>query len=189
MYGRKMKLDMPLPAVQSTVIDRNTVAHDQDKMRKIPGKMHNLEVGDTVLFKQTKRNKLTTAYDVKPAMVTVESDHSQITRDGSRFKQVDKRVAHPVTPGASLGREEEEESVSDGENEIIEEESDLDRDFEVDEGLHDVNPGGSHSQGNAGITEPQSRTATEPHHGSIARSREPRATAGKPPIRFGDYVM
>ena len=59
------------------------------------GKEHDLQVGDVVLSKQKKKNKLTPAYNpepvtvtnVKGSMVTVQGEKSS-TRDGSTFKRL-----------------------------------------------------------------------------------------------------
>ena len=61
MYGRRMKIDLPLDAEKGKVVDRARVEKSQGKMLRKKGKDHDLAVGDRVLIKQAKRNKLTPA--------------------------------------------------------------------------------------------------------------------------------
>ena len=66
MYGRRMKIDLPLDAEEGKVVDRARVERSQAKMLSKKGKQHDLTVGDRVLTKQAKRNKLAPAYSPSP---------------------------------------------------------------------------------------------------------------------------
>ena len=159
MFGRRMKIDMPLTPGDSSAICREDVERRQKKMaEQAPGKPHNLSLGDTVMVEQEKRNKLTPRYNPRPArvigvqgsMVTVQSGDKVIVRDGSRFKKV--RVNREAT--RPLPQEESESEEEDT------------------------------SVGSEPSERSESQTTAQP-----ARQRPVRSTAGVPPERLEYYKM
>ena len=169
MFGRKMKGDLPSVPMESNMINRDKIKDFHRKMQARPGKPHQLVKGDSVLVKQSKRNKLTPKYDTTPArvvnvkgsMVTVESGGKDVTRDGSKFKKIPDIRVDINTEDNSSG---EEESVC--------------REDDIEEGDGD-RPSQSHTA--TGVAESQQRTDND----SIAKSRTRRSTAGVPPARLG----
>ncbi len=101
MFNRKMKTK--LPQVVEKV--RHPSLRRRDKQAKRKMKIHadtrkkatpsTLKVGDFVLVRQKKQNKLTPPYDPKPlqitkkkgSMITAERDGWRVTRNSSHFKQ------------------------------------------------------------------------------------------------------
>jgi hypothetical protein len=145
-------------------------------MRERPGKPHKLSVGDSVLVKQPKRNKLTPAYNPHPAkvigvkgsMVAVETDTNTVTRDGSKFKKL-RREAPVLEENSSEDEMPDEEAEVVGADDVHSEESEDD----------DAQPAAGAS----------AHHESSPRHESIARSKPQRATAGVPAVRFGDWQM
>ena len=106
--GRQMKGPLPVLAQQGNTVDRDKDQQYRKKMeesRRNNG-AHELVVGDTVLMRQAKRNKLTPAFspeplkvvEVKGSSVMVSDGQRAIMRDGSYFKKF-----------ASADEEEEED--------------------------------------------------------------------------------
>ena len=60
---------------------------------------HDIHVGDTVLVKQPRKNKLTTAYDPQPyviedingSMISASRESGKIVRNSSHFKRLDAK--------------------------------------------------------------------------------------------------
>lgn len=112
-FGRQMYTKLPnLPSKANKLAKHlNTKFNDQkgkqqmkqyaDKRRK--AKHSNLQVGDKVLVKQDKQNKLTPPYDPKPfeivkkkgTMITAKREDKHITRNSSKFKPVQNAPAMP----------------------------------------------------------------------------------------------
>ena len=108
MFGRK--LNTKLPKLNEKTIDTNVMKSDKinkEKMKSYADRKNNakpsqLKVGDTVLVKQEKKDKLTTPFNPKPmkivetkgTMITAKScdEEKQITRNSSHFKQVKDRL-------------------------------------------------------------------------------------------------
>ena len=58
MFGRRMKIDMPLTPGDSSAICREDVERRQKKMaEQAPGKPHNLSLGDTVMVEQYEQKR------------------------------------------------------------------------------------------------------------------------------------
>ena len=101
MYGgRPMKVSLPVLTKEGDTIDRAKDQVYREKMkesRKDQGE-HKLVVGDTVLMKQRKLDKLTPAYcpkpltviEVKGSSVVASDGHKSVMRDGSYFKKIEK---------------------------------------------------------------------------------------------------
>ena len=61
--GRKMKLRLPMAVeTDNTVNGKKEEDYKKKMVDGRPGKSHNLRVGDTVLMRQKKQNKLTTRF-------------------------------------------------------------------------------------------------------------------------------
>ena len=169
-----MKLDMPLAPTLCDTVDQQKVEKSQEKMKNRPGKPHTLNVGDCVLAKQKKKNKLTPAYnpeaaivtDVKGSMVTVTTGKKYVTRDGSAFK----KLAIPISDESSG---DEAEYAAENENR------------RGDEGVPQAQNREDDSAGDDTDTDaPEVQQPQAP-----ARTRPVRSTAGKRPARFADYEM
>ena len=108
--GRKMKLMLPLMKETDGVVDRGIDKEYKRKMEeKGSGKQHQLEVGDSVLMRQKKENKLSTPFspvrlevtDVRGSSVQVTDENGSNTfRDASFFKRVasDESEDEPEIP-------------------------------------------------------------------------------------------
>ena len=174
MFGRRMKIELPIVQIKCDVVDRQKVKGRQNKMAERSGRQHKLAVGDTVLVRQPKRNKLTPAYNPKPArvveikgsMVTAQTDSRRVTRDGSRFKKMppDNKAANQDTSVGDEGHCHGSERDND----------------ETDE---EINLQENDSAGQS------AETSGPPETGTIQPvRRSQRTTAGVPPVRFPDYV-
>ena len=172
--GRKMKLRLPMTIGKDDVINRKKEEEYKKKMvDSRPGKCHNLKVGDTVLMRQKKQNKLTTRFNPEKLKVTevrgssieaVDNQGVSVFRDASFFKRIDsgddeddeiqEQQADPVVDIA-----DETDEVADGADEVADEP-------EVGE-----------------TAVPAEVQNPEP---SIARSRPRRQT--RAPAKLGDYV-
>lgn len=163
--GRKMKLMLPLMKEIDGVVDRGIDKEYKRKMgEKRSGKQHQLEVGDSVLMRQKKENKLSTPFSpVKLEVTKVEGSSVQVTdrngsntyRDASFFKRIesDESEDEPEAP-MPAGQDDGLEGVGDMDGGEV-----ADQEAELDDG------------GNT------TSTATE-------RPRRER----RPPVRLGDYA-
>ena len=186
LFGRKMKVDLPVLATESNAIDRNKVERGQDKMRERPGKSHKLSIGDMVLIRQPKRNKLTPAYDPSPAkvvevkgsMVTARSDRKIVTQDGSRFKRIHKDDRLACLDNGDSSEDELRSHFGDNEEEGEHGNAGNNEDPHIDQPI--------------AMTESQQQSSAESmthHREPIASTRPQRTTAGVPPVRYRDYAM
>jgi hypothetical protein len=122
LFGRKINTKLPDLTIKSPT--HNTI-RKKDKDRKLKMKTHfenkhcvkpsQFKVGDSVLVKQEKKDKLTTPFNPKPlnikekkgSMITArDGQNKMITRNSSLFKKV----------GESIMNEEEIEEILDGNN-------------------------------------------------------------------------
>ena len=199
MYNRKMKLDLPIAATQSKVINQDVIERSQNRMKERAGKPHQLVVGDCVLVKQAKKNKLTPSYNPVPAivtnikgsMVTVHTGGTTITRDGSRFKKISLQQ---LDVGESPYDESSDEDAGDGsqhnEQPVSEdEEGSAPADDESNLPQQPDATAGAQPQAAEPPQVPVPQASSGAHRGSIAASRVPRSNAGKPPARFRDFEM
>lgn len=97
--GRQMKMSLPVITKEGEVLDRQKDQRYKEKMIRENSGHHKFEVGDTVLIRQPKRNKLTPAFlperltvvEVKGSSLVVSDGHKTVMRDASHFKKmVDK---------------------------------------------------------------------------------------------------
>ena len=162
MFGRRMKIDLPVIVKDSAAVCRERVEQRQMKMREqTPGKPHELAVGDTVMVEQSKKDKMTPRYNPRPAkvvgvqgsMVSVQSGDKVVVRDGSRFK----KVRWGLQDKAAQEKLPQDETESEDEQ----------------------TPFGDESNGAS-----ESQVTVQP-----ARQRPVRSTAGVPPERLGYYKM
>lgn len=125
--GREMRTVLPLMTPTDHVVDRTRDQEYKDKMRNGPRPLK-FCVGDSVIVKQTKTNKLTPTYNPTPLKIT-EVRGSRITaqeingswavtRDASYFRkiQVDVRADNADeddASGESEGETENENASSD----------------------------------------------------------------------------
>lgn len=174
LTGRQMNTvlpQMPSTPVCETSISQND-AHSKEKMKSYADKRRNtqssrISVGDTVLVRQPKKNKLSTPFDPRPytvtkqngSMFTARRGNHVITRNASHFK--------PVIADVPTFEEEEEES----------------EEFDI---LSSSNPPTSNSLDSPAVrpSEPQLRSCLKPT-GEPRRSSRKR----KPPVRFKDFVL
>ena len=102
LIGRALKTRVPkiLPTSQNKKVS-NYDRKQKQKMKiyadnKRRAKHNNLQIGDQVLVKQQKRDKLTTPYHSEPfqivkqrgSMITAKNDEKEITRDASFYKKI-----------------------------------------------------------------------------------------------------
>ena len=95
--GRDMKVQFPIVAQSSTMVDRNQhEVYKENMVRNRRGVPHTLHIGDIVIVRQHKLNKLTPPFNPDPfriveingSMVTASNGKSMITRDASHFRRV-----------------------------------------------------------------------------------------------------
>jgi hypothetical protein len=108
LNNRKLKIPLPsIPKTQQQETQDPMRKRDQEKkkMKKYSdhrqhSKTTDLKIGDTVLIRQPKKNKLTPPFNPKPStvearkgtMVTVKRGSKKITRNISFFKKIDNRA-------------------------------------------------------------------------------------------------
>ena len=109
LNNRKLKIPLPsIPKTQQQETQDPMRKRDQEKKEKMKkysdhrqhSKTTDLKIGDTVLIRQPKKNKLTPPFNPKPftvearkgTMVTVKRGSKKITRNISFFKKIDNRV-------------------------------------------------------------------------------------------------
>jgi hypothetical protein len=169
MHGRRMRATLPMKPDEGDSIDKGKESRYKEKMRQSrKGTEHRLEVGDKVLMRQKKQNKLTprfnttemTVTDVQGSSVEVSSGGSRVFRDASFFKRVESEEDDSDQPSGN----EEPEAAADGAEETHE-----GSDEEADVEANDVETSASTSQPSVAAGRPR---------------REARA-----PARFSDYVM
>lgn len=125
LNGRKLRTKIPQqqsPTSQEKELDDKARKNDnsqKEKMKKHADKTNHAQpnkivVGDKVLVKQKKHNKLTTPFDPKPykvvevkgSMVVAEREDHQITRNSSHFKVIKSKDQigdyHPESEGDNL---------------------------------------------------------------------------------------
>ncbi|XP_014678409.1 PREDICTED: uncharacterized protein K02A2.6-like [Priapulus caudatus] len=116
LNNRKMKVQLPETNLQGDREARDIRAVDKrrkDKMKsyadyKRPARESRIQIGDTVIVKQQRSNKLSTPYDPrqykvqnrKGSMVTAKRGDHEITRNLSKLKRV-----HPVANGEEMDDE------------------------------------------------------------------------------------
>ena len=108
------------------VIDREKEAKYKEKMKGRSGKEHDLHVGDKVLPRQNKKNKLSTPFstkemtivEVKGSSVAAQNDECSLFRDASQFRRVvssdsdNDEVEPTVTPQPEPAAENETGAIS-----------------------------------------------------------------------------
>jgi transposase InsO family protein len=176
LNGRKMKVLLPETHLP---VDRKSDIRETDLRKKMKMKSYadekrharesDTKIGDTVIVKQTKHNKLSTPYDPRPytvqdrkgSMVTARRGEQTITRNLSKFKRV-----HPSAV--------EEEITFDGLHDASGDKPHGDPLDEPPSAPHDVPP----------AEPPQSRDRVVSSDSARRSKRDP-----KPPSRFRDFVM
>ena len=96
--GRRMKTTLPMLSPEGQIINRDREQEYKERMaNKGGGKQHRLKVGDKVLIKQPKRNKLTPRYnpvemtvtEIKGSSIVATDGRTSVFRDASYFKQIE----------------------------------------------------------------------------------------------------
>ena len=122
MYGgRQMRMSLPMIIEEGGIVSRQKDHQYKENMVRKNSGHHKFGVGDTVLIKQTKRNKLTPAYfpermkviEIKGSSLVVSDGHKTVMRDASFFKKVAE--AGDDEEDDAL---EEEEMIPEGNNEL-----------------------------------------------------------------------
>ena len=104
LFGRKIKTRLPEPEAAVPNIDAELRHNDSEKKTKMKvyadnkrhTKLSDLQIGDSVLVRQPKENKLTTPFNPEPleitqkkgTMVTAGNSRRSITRNSSFFKKI-----------------------------------------------------------------------------------------------------
>ena len=135
MFGREIKHTLPhVPTRVNTDEIHRKLEYNYDRKVKQESKRYTdrkrhatereLQIGDQVLVKQRKLNKLTTSFDIVPyyvtaikgTMVTAQAtaNNKVITRNISHFKPLPKTAELP-----KMREEEEDEEDKGGENDTI----------------------------------------------------------------------
>ena len=112
---RKLKTTLPEvtpPVRQQTIVEtqNNLAQRDAEQKKKIKAyadqklgvRESNIKLGDTVLVKQPKANKLSTPFNPVPlvveekqgSMITASDGHKTVTRNSSMFKVVPSHIEH-----------------------------------------------------------------------------------------------
>jgi len=95
--GRQMKTTLPMFSTDGQTVDRERERKYKERMAETrKGKEHRLRVGDKVLIRQPKKNKLTPLYnpiemtvvEVKGSSIVATDGQTSVFRDASYFKQV-----------------------------------------------------------------------------------------------------
>ena len=171
-----MKVSLPILTQKDDTIDRQRDIRYKEKMKQKKGTPHHLQVGDKVLARQKKENKLTPRFSPVELTVTgvqgssVEASDGNVTlfRDASQFKPVesDEEEEEATTQPVEVAEGEAGGCANNGTE-------------EVPDGTCDTAP----VQGN-NEDDPTESVADQP---SIATSRGRRLV--KPPQRFEGYAM
>ena len=120
MNGRKLKSPLPRVQYDETFLEiRQDDAARKEKMKKYSVKCSNvkttdLSVGDKVLIKQPKQNKMSTPFEPEPlqithkrgSIITAQDGERTVTRNSSFFKKLPSNI--PVHPAPS---DDEEQSA------------------------------------------------------------------------------
>ncbi|XP_028415680.1 uncharacterized protein K02A2.6-like [Dendronephthya gigantea] len=106
--GREMRTVLPLMTPIDQVVDRTRDQEYKGKMRNGLSP-HKLRVGDTVIVKQTKANKLTTTFNPTPLRITEVQ--------GSRITAQEINGSWTVTRDASYFRKIQTDALADNEDE------------------------------------------------------------------------
>ena len=116
-----MRKSLPMIIEEGGIVSRQKDHQYKENMVRKNSGHHKFGVGDTVLIKQTKRNKLTPAYfpermkviEIKGSSLVVSDGHKTVMRDASFFKKVAE--AGDDEEDDAL---EEEEMIPEGNNEL-----------------------------------------------------------------------
>ena len=110
LCNRQMRGSLPTLPSKCKVVNRNQEAKENQELRKDKGRVYAnqrrgakeslIKVGDRVLIKQKKRNKLSTNFNTTPYIITsargtrltAEYNGHKITRNGSFFKKFNEHI-------------------------------------------------------------------------------------------------
>jgi hypothetical protein len=122
LFGRKINTKLPDLTFKSPT---HNMIRKKDKDRKLKMKTHfenkhcvkpsQFKVGDSVLVKQEKKNKLTTPFNPTPLKVK-EKKGSMITATDGQNKMITSNSSHFKKVGESIMNKEEIEEILDGNN-------------------------------------------------------------------------
>ena len=179
-----------------TVSDRTDIsnARKQDQIAKQRQKFykdqksnvkhHNICVGDQVLLKQ-KSTKMKPPYDPYPYKVTeihghqitAIRDHTEKTRDSSRWKKVTTTIPNDYSEERSNGTDNYEDYIIDL--------STAEYDIEDQDAINDNLEPNQHSEGQEALEQTALNVQDVTNQGSRSRSTR----ISRPPKRFGDYEL
>jgi hypothetical protein len=134
--GRNMKTTLPMITPEGRTVDQEKEKKYKAKMANARGgEEHNLRIGDKVLMKQKKQDKLTPRY--KPveltvtgtngSSVTVTDGYTSKFRDASFFKRIeseDEEEPTPETPMPETSTEDDANTNAEPQSSTVEEEGD-----------------------------------------------------------------
>ena len=176
--GRKMKTILPVLNPACQIVDRQQDASYKQTLRKGNGgkKPHQLQVGDRVLARQKRENKMTTRFspnqmivtDVKGSSITASNEKKTMFRDGSLFRKLQEN------------EDSEDEAAEEAEIPAPEEEIELEEHQDAPNIIIPVAP-------EANATNPGEGTDIVDSTSNTSRPR--RTTAGQLPARLGDYEV
>ena len=176
--GRKMKTILPVLNPACQIVDRQQDASYKQTLRKGNGgkKPHQLQVGDRVLARQKRENKMTTRFspnqmivtDVKGSSITASNEKKTMFRDGSLFRKLQEN------------EDSEDEAAEEAEIPAPEEEIELEEHQDAPNLIIPVAP-------EANATNPGEGTDIVDSTSNTSRPR--RTTAGQLPARLGDYEV
>ena len=124
LFGRKIRTRLPEPEVAVPNVDAEIRHNDTERKRKIKAhadikrhtRISELKVGDSVLVRQPRENKLTTTFSPEPleitqrkgTMITAKNARRSITRNSSFFKKIPTPDHEPEPPAEEPDFELEE---------------------------------------------------------------------------------
>ena len=173
-----MKTILPVLNPACQIVDRQQDASYKQTLRKGNGgkKPHQLQVGDRVLARQKRENKMTTRFspnqmivtDVKGSSITASNEKKTMFRDGSLFRKLQEN------------EDSEDEAAEEAEIPAPEEEIELEEHQDAPNLIITVAP-------EANATNPGEGTDIVDSTSNTSRPR--RTTAGQLPARLGDYEV
>ena len=125
LYNREIRGEIPSLPCNPKPINRHSEAKGNQDKQKAKGKKYaderhhaqpsNIKVGDKVLVKQRRHNKLSTSFaatpytvvTVKGSKIVAENSYHRITRNSSFFKKIPKEIAADDEDDQSLWKQDQ----------------------------------------------------------------------------------
>ena len=136
LFYRSTRTKLSELAATCDPVNKHHIARENDNQRKLRANEYNdtrkhaaereIRIGDIVLVKQEKKNKLTTRFDptlyhvtfIKGTMITAENNFRSITRNISFFKKLDAAPIIDHDNGSDLDDDETPNSEDNGEQSV-----------------------------------------------------------------------